>query len=110
MRVTFNEHSRRVFAGLPARARDTITAWQQSIDDWVRSVSAGAVATSGFRDAAYNRGVSTRRDGAENSRHLWGLARDYVRDSVDYHRLVMESVRAGYRVIREPTCVHVEVA
>ena len=111
MQVTFNEHSAVVLGRYPPCVASTIAGWQSRIENFVHSVCASARATSGFRDAEYNRIVSTSQPGHEFSLHLCGAARDYSCVGIDVGALSLAAESSGlFTVVNEPgVCVHVQL-
>jgi len=79
IRLAFNTHDSKILSDAPETLRGYVTACQQFIDSWVTSLCPGAIATSGFRCPACNKTAG----GQPLSRHLWGMARDYRRSTVD---------------------------
>lgn len=100
MQICFNAESQKVFDRLPIEVRTGIKIVQERIHTAVLRIYPNAVATSGFRSAAYNRSVG----GVDNSYHIWGAARDYTFDS-----LGSDPVIPGIRVIRSRKCWHLEI-
>jgi len=97
--ICFNPRSQAVFRRLPKWVQESMREWQTRIHEAVLRAYPRAVATSGFRDSEYNRKIG----GREESRHLWGCARDYL--PFDFPRRI-----PGLVVIVEDDHVHVEEA
>lgn len=96
--LAFNAHDSKTLAESPETLRGFVTACQQFIDSFVASLCPGAVATSGFRCPACNKTAG----GHPLSRHLWGLARDYRRSTVDV-ALLQSRCPKSLVVVDEPS-------
>lgn len=103
MRFAFNASSAVILSRLPEELQTAIERMQLRIESAVLQHNPGSVASSGFRDTAYNRSIG----GKQYSKHLWGMARDYLRNSRSHWNPV-----PGLRMIDEgveSNCVHFEL-
>lgn len=99
-KICFNPESEKVFRSLPIAIQSAIMGEQVEIHNMVKAVNPGCVATSGFRCPSYNSDLS---GSLENSRHIWGCARDYRKNSI------VQSQIPGLKTIVEKSCIHFEV-
>lgn len=100
----YDEPQKAEWAEMPAEDQFSVIAIQRVIQAAVEILNPGKfVPTSGWRGVAGNKACG----GAARSRHLLGLARDFV--SVDGVLGDPPIVPYCMRVVRSPRCWHVEM-